>query len=84
MASFMWKHNGVVISSDDTTIISPARNGNVGELTIHDIPLEKAGNYTCIPTIDGAVTSVKKSVVLTLVGEKDNMHDDKKLRLNTY
>jgi len=68
VTDFMWNHNGVALSNGGNTVIS--RIGNIGTLTIHNVPQEEAGNYTCIPMINGTAASTEKSVILTLTGKR--------------
>ena len=48
VCNFIWLHNGRYVVERSTPYTTITHNGNISVLSIHAIPSEEAGNYTCI------------------------------------
>ena len=70
--NFTWYHNGGIRMERIEPYIAIERNGNVGKLSIHDIAVEEAGNYTCIAHTSNTTTPLQKSYILSLEGTYSN------------
>ena len=68
MHNFTWYHNGRLRLERLEPYISIQHNGNVSMLSIHDIALEEAGNYTCIAHTSNTSTPLQESIILQLQG----------------
>ena len=53
--NFTWLHNGEVRSERESPYTTITHDGLVSELSIHDIPSDEAGNYTCIAYISNTL-----------------------------
>lgn len=69
--NFTWLHNGEVRTERDSpyTTIRTRDGPTVSELTIHDIPSDEAGNYTCIAYVSNITTPLLDHYILTLQGK---------------
>ena len=65
--NFSWYHNGE-LRLEAGIDISIEHLGTVGKLSIHDIAIEEAGNYTCIAHTSNTTTPLQKSIILRLQG----------------
>ena len=66
--NFTWYHNGLLREERIEPYIDIEHNGNVGKLSIHEIAIEEAGNYTCIAHTSNTTTPLQKSFILRLQG----------------
>ena len=66
--NFTWLHDGEVRLERESpyTTITVTRNGTASELSIHDIPSDEAGNYTCIAYISNTSAPLQGYYNLTL------------------
>ena len=53
--NFTWLHNGEVQSERESPYTTITHDGLVSELSIHNIPSDEAGNYTCIAYISNTL-----------------------------
>ena len=66
--NFTWLHNGEVRSPRGSPYTTITLNGLVSELSIHNIPLNEAGNYTCIAYISNYII-LQDHYILTIQGQ---------------
>ena len=68
--NFTWLHNGEVRTERDSPYTTITRDEPaVSELSIHDIPSDEAGNYTCIAYVSNITTPLQDHYTLTLQGK---------------
>ena len=63
--NFTWLHNGEVKLERNSPYTAITHDGLVSELSIHDIPSDEAGNYTCIARISNTII-LQDDYILTL------------------
>lgn len=67
--NFTWYHNGELrLERTGERYINIEHDENVGMLSIHDITIEEAGNYTCIAHTSNTTTPLQESYILRLQG----------------
>ena len=66
--NFTWYHNGE-LRLEAGIDISIEHLGTVGKLSIHDIAIEEAGNYTCIAHTPNSTIPLQESIMLRLQGK---------------
>ena len=66
--NFTWYHNGRIRMERPTPYIDIRQDVNVGVLSMHDVRVEEAGNYTCVAYTLNATTPLQDSFMLNIQG----------------
>jgi len=66
--NFTWLHNRKLQTNTIQPLTIITHDGNNSSLEIHEIPLEKVGNYTCIAYSVDTSTPLQQSIILSLRG----------------
>ena len=70
VSNFTWHYNGTLIMEQQDPLITIEHDKNVGTLSIHEIPINEAGNYTCMAYASNDSTSLQVSYMLDLQGKQ--------------